>query len=78
MALMGVVLLATGKPRKRSAGRIVRFSPLVLLILLCGCGSGSGGTSTNMNGTPAGTYALMVKATSGTVSQSLPLTLTVQ
>jgi hypothetical protein len=78
VALIGVVLLPTAKPRKRSVWRTIRLSPLLLVLLLCGCGSGSSGTSTNMNGTPAGTYSLTVKATSGSVSQPLSLTLTVQ
>ena len=74
--LMGVVILPHAQMRKRSTWRIIRLSPLVFLLLLGACGGG--GTSANPNGTPAGTYALTVKATSGSVSQSLPLTLTVQ
>jgi hypothetical protein len=78
VALFGVVLLPNAKPRKRSAWRILRLSPLLLVLLLGACGSGSSGTSTNSSGTPAGTYSLMVNATAGSVSQPLPLTLTVQ
>jgi hypothetical protein len=78
MVLMGVFILPNAKPRKRLAWRIVRLSPLVLMLLLSGCGSGNGGTSTNMNGTPAGTYALRVNATAGSVNPSVALTLTVQ
>jgi HYDIN/CFA65/VesB family protein/beta-propeller repeat-containing protein len=54
----------------------------LLLCLQCSCG-GSGGTSSggpqpNPNATPAGTYSLTVTATSAGMSQSTPLTLTVQ
>jgi hypothetical protein len=43
-----------------------------------GCGGGSKkSTTTTTSGTPAGTYTLTVKATSGSVSQSTNLTLTV-
>ena len=74
--LMGFVILPHAQVSKCSTWRIIRLSPLVFLLLLGACGGG--GTSANPNGTPAGTYALTVKATSGSVSQSLPLTLTVQ
>jgi hypothetical protein len=73
--LIGVVILPSAKPRRHSTWRIMRLSPLLLLVVLCACG---GSTSTNPIGTPAGTYPLTVKATSGSASQSLPLTLTVQ
>ena len=75
--LIGVVILPNAKPWKRSACRIIRLSPLMLLVLLGACGGG-GSTSTNPIGTPTGTYALTVTATSGSVNQSQPLTLTVQ
>jgi hypothetical protein len=47
-----------------------------LAALLCSCGGG--GISSLPNGTPAGTYTLTVKATSGSMSQSVNLMLTVQ
>ena len=77
MVLMGVIILPNAKPRKSSAWRTIRLSPLLLVLLLCGCGSGSSETSTNPTGTPAGTYALTVKATAASVNQSVALTLTV-
>jgi hypothetical protein len=45
-----------------------------------GCGGGKATTATKpvVNGTPAGTYTLVVTATSGSISRSTQLTLTVQ
>jgi hypothetical protein len=48
---------------------------VLLLLLLLGCGS-AGGSS--LTGTPRGTYELVVTATSGSLSQSQILSLTVQ
>jgi hypothetical protein len=67
-------------PRKRKAPWWCRGLTLALLIMTSACG-GSGtqtGTETNPNGTPAGTYTLMLTATANPYSESLPLTLTVQ
>jgi sugar lactone lactonase YvrE len=61
-----------------------KLEGLLLLLLMTsflaanGCGGGSKkSTTTTTSGTPAGTYTLTVKATSGSVSQSTNLTLTV-
>ena len=73
--LPGIVFvpLAGCKKRFRVGKRLV---PIALLMLLCSCGGGSNGS--NPNGTPAGTYQLTVTATSGSISQSMALTLKVQ
>jgi len=53
----------------------------VLLGLLIACGGGSGSSSTSGNsgqpGTNPGTYTVMVKAVSGTLARTTPVTLTV-
>jgi hypothetical protein len=67
--------------RKRQLIFIGRGLPILLLLLICSCGGGSGsssGSTTNPNGTPAGTYQLTVAAKSGSVSQSIMLTLKVE
>jgi PKD repeat protein len=70
----------------RSAKKALRPAwvlPLLLLAaiaVMTGCGSGKANTPTNpvVNGTPAGTYTLVVTATSGSISRSTQLTLNVQ
>jgi len=66
--------------RVNRKGRIV--SGLLFLILMTlvalqpACGGHSSTTTTT--GTPAGTYTVTVSATSGTFSQTTPITLVVQ
>jgi hypothetical protein len=77
-AIFGIIFLP-GPVRKRSAMRVGRTLPFLLLLFLFSCGGGSSSSSqTNPNGTPAGTYQLTVKATSGSQIQSISLTLTVE
>jgi len=74
LAMIPFGLIALGLARKRR-----KLTGLFLLVLLAvavslsGCNTVSGPTPT-----PAGTYTLVIKATSGTVTQSTSLTLTVQ
>jgi hypothetical protein len=83
MALLGWVALPWARASQKSIRRsFILLASGFLLCLQCSCG-GSGGTSSggpqpNPNGTPAGTYSLMVTATSGGMNQSTSLTLTVQ
>jgi len=66
------------KGRRRST-RFLRYLPFALLLWVCSCGgSGNPINVTNPNGTPAGTYTLTLKATSGAAAQSTSLTLIVQ
>jgi hypothetical protein len=46
--------------------------------VLSSCGGSGGGGGSNPHGTPAGAYQLKVKALSGSTTQSITLTLTVQ
>jgi hypothetical protein len=79
VVLIGAIILPNAKCSRRSTWRAVRLSPLLLVLLLGACGGGGGSTSsTNPTGTPAGTYSLTVTAISGSVKQSVELTLTVQ
>ncbi len=74
-------LLAGVRARAR-AWKPVFAAPLLLLaamVLMTGCGGGKGSTPAKpATGTPAGTYTLVVTATSGSTSRSTQLTLTVQ
>jgi hypothetical protein len=83
IALLGWVALPWARASQKSIRRSFFLSlASALLCLQCSCG-GSGGTSSggpqpNPNGTPAGTYSLMVTATSGGMNQSATLALTIQ
>jgi hypothetical protein len=74
MVFIGFVLLPAVINSKRPALRFIRAFPLLLLVSACG---GGGSTSITSSGTPPGTYSLTVKATAGTASQSIPLSLIV-
>jgi ASPM-SPD-2-Hydin domain-containing protein len=77
MGLVGFVILPGSLKMKRA--RLGAGMMTVFLVLLCSCGGGgSGGGSGASGGTPAGTYTLTVKATAGSVNESLPLKLIVQ
>jgi len=74
------IILPTGSFRKKTRLFRAGMLPITLLLLLCSCGgsSSTAGSATNPNGTPAGTYQLTVTAKSGSTSQGMVLTLTVQ
>ena len=81
-----LALIAPGfarRRRRRPLGRPDRRLGGPLLVMLCssllvGCGGGGGASApTPSGGTPAGTYAIVVTATSGSVTQSATYTLTV-
>ena len=75
--LPGMVLLPIAR-----CGKKLRFGkrllPIALLTFVCSCGGGTNSQNSNPNGTPAGTYQLTVTAQSGSLSQSMQLTLKVQ
>jgi centrosomal CEP192-like protein len=84
--LMGWAVLPNRKIGISRGKQSVRHLPLLLLLILflgsCGGGVPSSTSppppSPSSSGTPAGTYVLKVTATSGSVSQSMSLSLTVQ
>jgi hypothetical protein len=86
LAVMAWVVLPAGASTKRWSRRHLLWLPLVLLIFLCSCGSNpnvgnsnSGASGDSSSGvTPVGNYTLTVTATLGSVSEKIPLTLTVQ
>ena len=85
MTMLGIVFLPGIRTPRRSMRRYLRLAPLALTLFLASCGGGgtvgggqTGGTQSNPNGTPAGTYTLTVKATSGDTVQTTSLTLIVQ
>jgi hypothetical protein len=72
-------LIAVPSIRRKQDGLRWRTGlALALLIVACSCGGSGTQTGTNPNGTPPGTYTLLVTATLGPSSESLPLALTVQ
>jgi hypothetical protein len=69
-------------PRARNCGKLERKLVMVWLFLVAlgsaSCGGSNSGSNTNFNGTPAGTYNITVAATSGSITNSVSLMLTVQ
>jgi hypothetical protein len=81
VALAGILILPASSKRRRKSSRFMRGLPILLLAFLCSCGGSSyngGNGGGGSGGTAAGTYALTVNATSGSMSQSLPLTMIVK
>ncbi len=73
-SLLFLVILPIGRGKKQLyVGKL--GVPILLLLLISSCG---GGSTSNSNGTPAGTYQLTVAAKSGSIMQSMPLTLKVE
>jgi len=62
----------------RKTPKLRRYAAIVPLVLLLISGAVLAGCASAMNGTPVGTSQLTITATSGTLSQSTPATLTVQ
>jgi len=60
----------------RIVGGLMFLALMTLLLLQPACGGSSSSTTTT--GTPAGTYTVVITATSGTFSQTTPISLTVQ
>jgi WD40 repeat protein len=82
VAVLGM-LVRYGTRMPRLAGRrYLWLAPLALSFLQISCGGGSSTqpnpSSPNPNGTPAGTYTMTVKATSGSTTETSSLTLIVQ
>ncbi len=76
----GMFLLGRSSPRRR---RIAGLGVMLLVFFAAGvgCGGGSGSSNNNNNvtpGTPAGSYNITVTATSGAVTHSANVLLTVQ
>jgi subtilase family serine protease len=78
LPLAGIFLLASPKRRRWSVtfGLIV-VALLVMLPACGGSGNGGGGGGGGTGGTPASTYSLTVTATAGSLTETLPVTLTV-
>jgi Abnormal spindle-like microcephaly-assoc'd, ASPM-SPD-2-Hydin len=83
LGLAGALVLPGISVRQMIRRRLLGLFAVMLVLLLCSCGGGGGSSSLNngasgAGGTPPGVYNLVVSASSGTVTESVPVTLTVQ
>jgi hypothetical protein len=82
LAFLAPVALLLTKRRRLSyyvGASVLLFACMAPFIALTGCGGGGGSpTQTQTSTTPPGTYTLTVSATTGTITASQPLTLTVK
>ena len=80
----GIFLLGGASRRRMKPGRggrtVLALTAFAFLLMVAGCGGGSsGGGGHNQDpGTPVGSSVVTVTATSGTITHSVPFTLTVQ
>jgi hypothetical protein len=76
LAFLGLGLGARVRRKGRRLGGLLFLALMTLVLLQPACGGHSASSTTT--GTPAGTYTVTVTATSGTFSQTTPVTLVVQ
>ena len=76
LAFLGLGIGSRFSRRRRVLGGALFLALMTLLLLLPACGGHSSSSTTT--GTPAGTYTINVSATSGSFSQTTPITLVVQ
>ena len=76
-ALAAPTLLRRITPSRPGLRRLATALLIVLIVWLAACGAGGGGGAHNQ-GTPAGTYQLLLQGYSGSLSSMTYLTLTVQ
>ncbi len=83
LSLFGIALFVTGERVRRQRGhglRIKLFLPVLMAMALASCGGGGGTAPSGPPAdppTPTGTYTLTLQGTSGSLSHSINLTLTV-
>jgi hypothetical protein len=77
LALLGVSMVSP-RPRKRATRWLVVCLWFAGLGLQAACGGGGGGGGGGSAGTPSGKYTITVKATSGSISHTVSVAVTVQ
>jgi len=76
MTLTGLLVLPGSRGHRNWNSRCLTWLPILLVLFITSCGGGGGGSGSS--GTPAGTYAITVKASVGNTQQSIALKLIVQ
>jgi hypothetical protein len=77
LPLSGLLLLSGGLRRRKRASLVLLVLPL-LLTMSCAAGLQGFNSGAGEPGTPAGNYVVTVNGNEGSISHSLPVTLTVQ
>jgi hypothetical protein len=78
MGVLFAAMLIGGMRRKKFPLAVLLIVLLALALASVGCGGGSGGGGQTDPGTPTGTYAVVVTGTSGSITQTTNVSVTVQ
>jgi hypothetical protein len=77
LGLLGIAIMVRPAKARRASTLVIMLLTMIVLTLLVGCGTVSNSPPPPYNGTPKGTYTVIVTGTSGNVTNSTTFSLTV-